>query len=74
MSRVEQEDIVIIAISTTTVVVQYLCLLVGPAKVMWFEKMYVWLRFFERNVMMPVVFLCAITVSAPKINTKFGPL
>ncbi|XP_048259849.1 pecanex-like protein 1 isoform X1 [Haliotis rufescens] len=49
-----------------------------PAKVMLFEKMYVWLRFFERNAMYPVVCLCALTTSAPYIVCKFknfiGPL
>ncbi|XP_064603904.1 pecanex-like protein 1 isoform X2 [Liolophura sinensis] len=43
-----------------------------PAKVMWFEKMYIWLRFLERNVLYTVVFLCAITSSAPQIVNKFG--
>ncbi|XP_052105318.1 pecanex-like protein 1 isoform X2 [Mytilus californianus] len=40
--------------------------------IMWFEKMYVWMRFFERNVMYPVVFLCALTSSTPIIMCKFG--
>ncbi|VDI15303.1 Hypothetical predicted protein [Mytilus galloprovincialis] len=40
--------------------------------IMWFEKMYVWMRFFERNVMYPVVFLCALTSSTPTIMCKFG--
>ncbi|KAL5009342.1 hypothetical protein ScPMuIL_014923 [Solemya velum] len=44
----------------------------GPAHIMWFEKFYVWLRFFERNVLYPVVFLCALTSSAPPIVCKFG--
>ncbi|XP_074658604.1 pecanex-like protein 1 [Tubulanus polymorphus] len=43
-----------------------------PAKVMWFEKMYVWLRFLERNALYPVVFLCALTSSARPIVDKFG--
>ncbi|XP_064621323.1 pecanex-like protein 1 isoform X3 [Lineus longissimus] len=43
-----------------------------PAKMMWFEKMYVWLRFFERNMMYPAVYLSALTSSAPKILDKFG--
>ena len=41
---------------------------------MWFEKMYMWLRFFERNFMYPAVFLCALTTSAKTIvdENKFG--
>ena len=44
------------------------------AKVMWFEKMYVWLRFFERNFMYPAVMLCGLTSSAKTIvqEGKFG--
>ena len=37
------------------------------AHVMWFEKVYVWLRFFERTVMFPAVFLCAVTTSSATI-------
>ncbi|KAL3873552.1 hypothetical protein ACJMK2_036651 [Sinanodonta woodiana] len=44
----------------------------GPAKIMWFEKLYVWLRFIERNGMYPVIILCALTRSVPKILCKFG--
>ncbi|XP_025105785.1 pecanex-like protein 1 isoform X5 [Pomacea canaliculata] len=49
-----------------------------PAKVMAFEKLFLALRFIERNIMYPVVFLCAVTTSAPHIVCKFknfvGPL
>ena len=38
------------------------------ARVMWFEKMYVWLRFFERNFMYPAVMLCGLTRSAKTIS------
>ncbi|KAJ8308590.1 hypothetical protein KUTeg_013464 [Tegillarca granosa] len=41
-------------------------------KIMWFEKMYLWLRFLERNVIYPVVILCALTRSTPQIVCKFG--
>ncbi|XP_061167093.1 pecanex-like protein 1 [Saccostrea echinata] len=41
-------------------------------EIMWFEKMYVWLRFFERNVMYPAVILCALTQSTANIICKFG--
>jgi len=39
---------------------------------MWFEKMYVWFRFVERNGMYPVVIICALTRSVPQILCKFG--
>ncbi|CAH1791928.1 unnamed protein product [Owenia fusiformis] len=42
------------------------------AKIMWFERLYVGLRFVERNVIYPTVFLSALTVSTPKIKDKFG--
>ena len=50
------------------------CFLVDAARVMWFEKMYVWLRFFERNFMYPAVLLCGLTSSAKTIveTNKFG--
>lgn len=41
-------------------------------EIMWFEKMYVWLRFFERNVLYPAVILCALTQSSAHIICKFG--
>ncbi|OWF38383.1 pecanex-like protein 1 [Mizuhopecten yessoensis] len=44
----------------------------GAPKIMLFERFYVWLRFFERNAMYPVVFLCALTRSTPQIVCKFG--
>ncbi|XP_059482533.1 pecanex-like protein 1 isoform X2 [Neocloeon triangulifer] len=43
------------------------------AKVMWFEKLYVVLCFLEKNFLYPVLFLGAITESAPLLLTKFGP-
>ncbi|ESO87723.1 hypothetical protein LOTGIDRAFT_127487 [Lottia gigantea] len=49
-----------------------------PAKIMWFERLYLWLRFIERNCLYTVVCLCALTTSAPSITCKFkhymGPL
>lgn len=44
----------------------------GPAKIMWFEKLYIWMRFVERNGMYPVIVLCALTRSVPDIICKFG--
>ena len=39
-----------------------------------FEKLFLALRFIERNVMYPVVFMCAVTTSAPYIVCKFKNL
>ncbi|RUS71347.1 hypothetical protein EGW08_020890, partial [Elysia chlorotica] len=41
-------------------------------KVIVIERLYLLLRFFERNVLYPVVCLCATTTSAPAIVCKFG--
>ncbi|XP_018322376.1 pecanex-like protein 1 isoform X2 [Agrilus planipennis] len=46
----------------------------GPAKVMWFERVYVYLCFFERNILYPLVFLAALTEDSPVIVEKFGYL
>ncbi|KAJ1522815.1 hypothetical protein ONE63_001968 [Megalurothrips usitatus] len=43
------------------------------ARVMWFEKIYVYLCFFERNVLYPAVVLAAVTADAPEIVKKAGP-
>ena len=39
---------------------------------MWFEKMYLWTKFAERNVLYPLLFLAAIFDSVPTIKGKFG--
>ncbi|KAF5282134.1 hypothetical protein FQR65_LT02831 [Abscondita terminalis] len=44
----------------------------GPAKVMWFERVYVYLSFLERNMVYPLLFLAALTEDSPKIVNKFG--
>lgn len=43
------------------------------ARVMWFEKMFVVLSFFERNVLYPAVILSAVTMDAPDIIKRTGP-
>jgi len=43
-----------------------------PVRIMWFEKVYVYLCFFERNCIYPIVFLDALTVCSSKIANKFG--
>ncbi|XP_012936159.1 pecanex-like protein 1 [Aplysia californica] len=40
--------------------------------VMWIEYLYVGLRFVERNIIYPVLCLCATTTSTPDIICKFG--
>ncbi|KAF5299608.1 hypothetical protein FQA39_LY11523 [Lamprigera yunnana] len=46
----------------------------GAAKVMWFERIYVYLCFLERNMVYPLLFLAALTEDSPKLVTKFGTL
>ncbi|XP_071961858.1 pecanex-like protein 1 isoform X2 [Antedon mediterranea] len=44
------------------------------AKIMLFEKVYIWLCFIERNIIYPIVFLFALTESAEHIqNNMFKP-
>lgn len=45
---------------------------VEPAKVVWFERAYVWLCSLERNVLVPLVVLSALTVDSPRLVEKFG--
>ena len=33
----------------------------GEARIMWFERVYVWLRFIERNLVYPLLFLAMVT-------------
>ncbi|XP_022254495.1 pecanex-like protein 1 [Limulus polyphemus] len=42
------------------------------AKIMWFEKLQVWMRFLEKNLIYPVVFLSALTTDSPRIIANFG--
>uniref|UniRef100_A0A1Q3G1Q8 Pecanex-like protein n=1 Tax=Culex tarsalis TaxID=7177 RepID=A0A1Q3G1Q8_CULTA len=42
------------------------------SKIMWFERMYVGLCFFERNVLYPLVFLSALTADSGEIVAKYG--
>ncbi|MPC31806.1 Pecanex-like protein 1 [Portunus trituberculatus] len=42
------------------------------AKIMWFERLYVWLCILEKNVVYPLLFLCALTKDAPILVRKFG--
>ncbi|CAL4065765.1 unnamed protein product, partial [Meganyctiphanes norvegica] len=42
------------------------------AKIMWFEKLYVWMCILEKNIVYPVLFLCALTNDAPLLVERFG--
>lgn len=42
------------------------------AKIMWFENVYVCLTFFERNVLLPLVYISALTSESTTIVHKFG--
>ncbi|XP_063915633.1 pecanex-like protein 1 isoform X1 [Zophobas morio] len=46
----------------------------GPAKIMWFEKMYIYLCFVERNILYPLLFLSVLTEDSPNVAKKFGKL
>ncbi|XP_064214797.1 pecanex-like protein 1 isoform X2 [Tribolium castaneum] len=46
----------------------------GPAKIMWFERVYIYLCFVERNILYPLLFLSVLTEDSPKVVKKFGPL
>lgn len=44
------------------------------SRIMWFEKMYVWLSIGEKNILYPMVCMSAMTYHADEIVEKFGPL
>lgn len=46
----------------------------GPAKIMWFERIYIYLCFVERNILYPLLFLSVLTEDSPKVVMKFGAL
>ncbi|KAL1473522.1 hypothetical protein MTO96_038603, partial [Rhipicephalus appendiculatus] len=43
-----------------------------PARVMWFEKLQVWMWFIEKNIVYPLLFLSAVSTSTPDIINRFG--
>ncbi|XP_077530233.1 pecanex isoform X1 [Haemaphysalis longicornis] len=43
-----------------------------PARVMWFEKVQVWMWFIEKNLIYPLLFLSALSTSTPDIIGRFG--
>lgn len=42
------------------------------SKVMWFEKIYVYLNFIERNILFPLIIISALTADATSITDKYG--
>ena len=48
--------------------------LTGAAKIMFFEKLYVWLCFLERHVLYPIVFVSGLTTSGAAFAGRFTPL
>lgn len=42
------------------------------ARLIWFEKMYLWLTMFEKHILHPVLFLNAVTHDSPILVGKFG--
>ncbi|XP_037072385.1 pecanex-like protein 1, partial [Pollicipes pollicipes] len=43
-----------------------------PARIVWFERLSVWLCSLERNILYPLVVLSALTVDSPRLAEKFG--
>ena len=45
----------------------------GEARIMWFERVYVWLRLLERNAVYPLLFLAMVTkVKRMKMGGQCG--
>ncbi|KAG5897163.1 hypothetical protein JTB14_020892 [Gonioctena quinquepunctata] len=44
----------------------------GPAKIMWFERVYVYFSFLERNILYPLLFLSVITEDSPRLTKDYG--
>lgn len=42
------------------------------SKIMWFEQVFVYLSFIERNILYPLIIVSAITADSTKITDKFG--
>ena len=43
-----------------------------PARLMWFERTYLWLTMLERHILLPVLFLDVMTRDSPALVAKFG--
>lgn len=43
-----------------------------PARLMWFERAYLWLTMLERHILLPVLFLDVMTRDSPVLVAKFG--
>lgn len=44
----------------------------AAAKIMWFERIFILLTFFEKNILLPLVFISALTADSVAIVQKFG--
>lgn len=42
------------------------------SKIMWFEQVYVYLSFIEKNILYPLIIISAITADSVKVTDKFG--
>ena len=42
------------------------------SKIMWFEQVFVYLSFIEKNILYPLIIISAITADSTKITDKFG--
>lgn len=42
------------------------------SRIMWFEQVFVYLSFIERNILYPLIVISAITADSTKITDKFG--
>ena len=48
--------------------------MLDAARIMWFERAYVWLCVIERNILYPLTFINCTTRYARDISSKFGPM
>ncbi|ENN80228.1 hypothetical protein YQE_03347, partial [Dendroctonus ponderosae] len=44
----------------------------GPARIMWYETAYVYLCFFEKNILYPLICVSVLTADSPEIVDKYG--
>ena len=48
--------------------------LLEATKVLWIEKLFVWIVFIEKNILLPCTYLGALSYSAPIVINRFGLL
>lgn len=59
---------------TDRFVLFWLVKLTEHSRIMWFEKVHVWLAFVEKNILYPVVWLSTVTWHADQVANKFGTM